>query len=89
MLKITYIRPINPHSGSSLRAIVSILIHDKWAVHDIKILEKEKGKLTICMPSQKDNKGVYRNVVHPIDSTTREEMETLIIRTYQERTYQE
>ena len=64
-----------------LKAIVSITIDDEFVVHDIKVIEGEKG-LFIAMPSRKSTDGEYRDIAHPISSATRESMQKLILEKY-------
>ena len=52
-------------------------------VHDIKIIEGEKG-LFIAMPSRKAADGEYRDIAHPINSGTRERIQKLILEKYEE-----
>ena len=65
-----------------LKAIVSITIDDEFVVHDIKVIDGEKG-LFIAMPSRKSSDGEYRDVAHPISSATRESMQKLILEKYE------
>ena len=65
-----------------LRAIVSITLDNEFVVHDIKVIEGEKG-LFIAMPSKKSADGEYRDVAHPINSSTRETIQTTILDAYQ------
>lgn len=66
-----------------MRAVVSITLDDVFVVHDIKVIEGEKG-LFIAMPSKKTADGVYRDIAHPINSATRELIQTTIFAAYQE-----
>ena len=66
-----------------LKAVVSITIDDEFVVHDIKVIEGEKG-LFIAMPSRKASDGEYRDTAHPINSATREKMQKLILEKYEE-----
>ena len=50
-----------------MKAVVSITIDEEFVVHDIKIIEGEKG-LFIAMPSRKAADGEYRDIAHPINS---------------------
>ena len=52
-------------------------------VHDIKVIEGEKG-LCIAMPSRKATDGEYRDIAHPINSETRDKIQSLILEKYQE-----
>ena len=56
---------------------------DEFVVHDIKVIEGEKG-LFIAMPSRKASDGEYRDIAHPINSATRERIQTIILDKYQE-----
>ena len=64
-----------------MKAIVSITIDDEFVVHDIKVIEGEKG-LFIAMPSRKASDGEYRDIANPINSTTRQEIQNLILEKY-------
>ena len=65
-----------------MKAIVSVTIDEEFVVHDIKVIEGEKG-LFIAMPSRKTTTGEYRDIAHPISSQTREQMQEIILREYQ------
>lgn len=65
-----------------LKAVVSITIDEEFVVHDIKVIEGEKG-LFIAMPSRKGADGEYRDIVHPINSETRERIQKLILEKYE------
>jgi len=66
-----------------LRAIVSITLDNEFVVHDIKVIEGEKG-LFIAMPSKKAADGEFRDIAHPINSATRETIQSVILEKYQE-----
>ena len=66
-----------------LRAIVSITLDNEFVVHDIKVIEGEKG-LFIAMPSKKTADGEFRDIAHPINSSTRENIHSVILQKYQE-----
>ena len=67
--------------NSRMKGIASILIDDSFAVHDIRIIEGEKG-LFIAMPSKKTPTGDYRDIVHPINHEIRAMFEDKIIEEY-------
>lgn len=77
----TKIRSINTTEEGRLRAVVSITIDDCLAIHDIKVIEGDE-KLFVAMPSRKDENGMFRDIVHPIDSETRENLEEVILEAY-------
>ena len=65
-----------------MKAVVSITLYDEFVVHDIKVIEGEKG-LFIAMPSRKASDGEYRDIAHPINSETRERIQTIILEQYE------
>ena len=65
-----------------MKAVVSITLDDEFVVHDIKVIEGEKG-LFIAMPSRKASDGEYRDIAHPINSETRERIQTIILEHYE------
>ena len=81
-MQITDVRVRKITKEGKMRAIVSITIDDEFAVHDIKIIEGEKG-LFIAMPSRKTADGEYRDIAHPINSETRERIQALILEHYE------
>ena len=65
-----------------MKAVVSITLDDEFVVHDIKVIEGEKG-LFIAMPSRKASDGEYRDIAHPSNSETRERIQTIILEQYE------
>ena len=65
-----------------MKAVVSITIDEEFVVHDIKVIEGEKG-LFIAMPSRKATDGEYKDIAHPIKSSTRESIQNMILDKYQ------
>lgn len=82
-MEITDVRIRKVEKEGKLKAIVSITIEGEFVVHDIKVIEGEKG-LFIAMPSRKAADGEYRDIAHPISQTTREQIQNLILTKYQE-----
>ena len=66
-----------------MKAVVSITIDDEVVVHDIKVIEGEKG-MFIAMPSRKSTDGEYRDIAHPLNSATRDRIQTIILNKYEE-----
>ena len=66
-----------------MKAVVSITIDDEFVVHDIKVIDGEKG-LFIAMPSRKAADGEYRDIAHPINSDTRERIQKIILKKFEE-----
>ena len=70
-MQITDVRVRKVAKEGKLKAVVSITFDDEFVVHDIKVIEGEKG-LFIAMPSKKAMDGEYRDIAHPINSGTRD-----------------
>ena len=68
---------------SKMKAVVSVTFDDCFVVHDIKVIEGEKG-LFIAMPSKKTPDGEYRDIAHPINSEMRSRLENTILDVYKE-----
>lgn len=81
-MKITDVRVRKVTKEGKMKAVVSITIDDEFVVHDIKVIEGEKG-LFIAMPSRKANDGEYRDIAHPINSETRERIQCMILEAYE------
>ena len=79
---ITDVRIRKVEKEGKMKAVVSITIDEEFVVHDIKVIEGEKG-LFIAMPSRKAADGEYRDVAHPINSDTRDRIQTMILEKYQ------
>ena len=82
-MQITDVRIRRVEKEGKMKAVVSITIDEEFVVHDIKIIEGEKG-LFIAMPSLKAADGEYRDIAHPINSGTRERIQKLILEKYEE-----
>lgn len=81
-MQITDVRIRKVEKEGKMRAVVSITIDEEFVVHDIKVIEGEKG-LFIAMPSRKAADGEYRDIAHPINSDTRERIQDIILESYE------
>ena len=77
------VRKISSENSNKMKAIASITIDGVFVVHEIKILEGEKG-MFIAMPSRKSSDGEFRDIAHPINTETREMLQELILEKYNE-----
>ncbi|MBE7015009.1 MAG: septation regulator SpoVG [Ruminococcaceae bacterium] len=75
------VRKVSSATGK-MKAVVSITIDDAFVVHDIKVIEGQE-KLFIAMPSRKTPDGEFKDIAHPINASTREELETKILAEYE------
>ena len=81
-MQITDVRIRTMDNGGKMKAVASVTFDDEFVVHDIKVIEGEKG-LFIAMPSRKTADGEYRDIAHPINSETRQQMQDVILREYE------
>lgn len=82
-MQITDVRVKKVAKEGKMKAIVSITIDNEFVVHDIKVIEGEKG-LFIAMPSKKSLDGEYRDIAHPINSDTRDNIQNIILEKYEQ-----
>ncbi len=82
-MKITDVRVRRIAQSGKMKAIVSITLDSEFVVHDIKVIEGEKG-LFIAMPSRKTAEGEYRDIAHPIHAEARRQVEEAILAKYRE-----
>ncbi|MBR1702942.1 MAG: septation regulator SpoVG [Lachnospiraceae bacterium] len=80
-MRITDVRVRKISKEGKMKAVVSITLDDEFVVHDIKVIEGEKG-LFIAMPSKKASDGEYRDIAHPINSGTRDYIQKEILDAY-------
>ena len=76
------VRIVN-NSNDKLKAVASITIDDELVVHDIKIINGEKGYF-LSMPSRKTAEGEFKDIVHPIKTEVREQLKEQILKAYEQ-----
>lgn len=81
-MEITDVRVRKMTKEGKMKAIVSITLDNEFVVHDIKVIEGEKG-VFIAMPSRKASDGEYRDIAHPINSETRDRIQSTILAKYE------
>lgn len=67
---------------SKLKAVASITIDECFVVHDIKVVQGTDN-LFISMPSRKTPDGEFKDIVHPINTATREKISSAILAAYE------
>lgn len=81
-MQITDVRVRRIEREGRMKAIVSITLDNEFVVHDIKVIDGEKG-LFIAMPSRRSTDGEYRDIAHPINSETRDMIQNMVLEKYQ------
>ena len=74
------IRLVNK-GDNKLKAVASITIDECFVVHDIKIIDSAEGAF-IEMPSRKTNDGDYKDIAHPLNTATRDNLKKAILTAY-------
>ena len=81
-MNITDVRVRKILKEGKMKAVVSITIDNEFVVHDIKVIEGEKG-LFIAMPSRKATDGEYRDIAHPINTKTRDKLQAIVLEAFE------
>lgn len=76
----TRIRLMEQDCGN-LKAVASVTFDESFVVHDIKVIDGEKG-LFIAMPSKRDGEGNFKDIAHPINSETRRMVQEAVLGKY-------
>ena len=80
-MDITDVRVRKVNRDGKMKAIVSVTFDNEFVVHDIKVIDGDKG-LFIAMPSRKTLDGEFRDIAHPINSITRERIQSAVLEKY-------
>ncbi len=81
-MQITDVRIRKVNAEGKMKAVVSVTFDNEFVVHDIKVIEGQEG-LFIAMPSRKTPDGEFKDIAHPINSSTREKLQTSILQEYE------
>lgn len=87
-MQVTDIRVRRIVKEGKMKAIVSITLDNEFVVHDIKVIEGDKG-LFIAMPSKRASDGEYKDIAHPINSATRDAIQRQILESYEKALLEE
>lgn len=81
-MQVTDVRVRKIAKEGRMKAVVSITLDEEFVVHDIKVIEGDKG-LFIAMPSKRTADGEYKDIAHPINSSTRDAIQKVILESYE------
>ena len=82
-MEITDIKVRKINAEGRMKAVVSVTFDDAFVVHDIKVIEGQE-KLFIAMPSKNGADGEFKDIAHPINADTRELLQNMILKSYEE-----
>ena len=80
-MKITDVRLKKVDGHNRLKAIASVTIDDCFVIHELRIIDGDNG-LFIAMPSRKLPEGEFKDIAHPINAETREQLEKAVLDEY-------
>jgi len=81
-MNITDVRIRKISNEGRMKAIVSITLDNEFVIHDVRIVDGNNG-LFVAMPSRKTPAGEFRDIAHPINSSTREKIQVEVLDAYQ------
>ena len=80
-MKVTEVR-ISPAKGGKVRAFASVVFDDSFIVNDLRVVEGREGQVFVTMPARKTRNGQMRDIAHPLNSETREQIEERVLEEY-------
>jgi len=80
-MKVTEVR-ISPAKGGKVRAFASVVFDDCFIVNDLRVVEGREGQFFVTMPARKTRNGQMRDIAHPLNGETREQIEALVLDEY-------
>lgn len=82
-MNVTDVRVRKVLTEGKMKAIVSVTLDDMFVIHDVKVVEGQKG-LFVAMPSRKTSSGEFRDIAHPINTLAREIIQEAVLNAYNE-----
>ena len=64
-----------------LKAYVTIVLDSCFVIRDLKVISGTTG-LFVAMPSKKRKDGSYKDIAHPLNQSTRGEVERVVLEAY-------
>lgn len=80
-MEVTDVRLRRVQTDGRMRAIASITLDDEFVVHDIRVIDGNNG-LFVAMPSKRTPDGEFRDIAHPINSETRNKIQSVVLAAY-------
>lgn len=80
-MEVTDVRLRRVNTEGRMRAIASITLDHEFVVHDIRVIDGNNG-LFVAMPSKRTPDGEFRDIAHPINSSTRGKIQDAVLAEY-------
>lgn len=87
-MQVTDVRIRKINQEGRMKAIVSVTLDDAFVVHDVKVVEGQKG-LFVAMPSKRMPDGEFKDIAHPISAEARELIQSAVLQAYKEAELEE
>ena len=81
-MNITDVRVRKITKEGKMKAVVSVTLDNEFVIHDIKVIEGDKG-MFIAMPSRRSADGEFRDNAHPINTATRDHLQAVVLEAYE------
>ena len=81
-MNITDVRIRKVETDNRMKAIASITLDDCFVIHDLRVIQGDEH-LFVAMPSRKTSTGEFKDIAHPINHETRQELEQFVIKAYE------
>src|ERR1700730_13028573 len=88
VVQITDVRLRKMNTEGRMKAIASITIDNEFVVHDIRVIDGNNG-MFVAMPSKRTPDGEFRDIAHPISSSTREKIQAAVLSEYEKAAAEE
>lgn len=82
-MNITDVKIRKIFTEGKVRAIVSLILDGDFAVHDLKVIEGVE-RLFVAMPNRRSEDGRFQDIVHPISTEARGQLEDVVLEKYRE-----
>ena len=79
-MDITEVR-VFPVDEDKLKAYVTVTLDGCFIIRDVKVIQGTSG-LYVAMPAKRRRDGTYRDIAHPLNTETRDRMESVILDEY-------
>lgn len=80
-MEITEAKVYPSKESGRLKAYATIVFDNSFIIRDLKVIEGDKG-LFVSMPSRRRKDGTFRDIVHPLNSDMRKNIEETVILEY-------
>jgi stage V sporulation protein G len=81
-MEITEVKVYPSQEEGRLKAYATIVFDNSFIVRDLKVIEGNKGHF-VSMPSRRRKDGTFRDIVHPLNSQVRQDIERKVIQEYE------